>query len=74
MVMKSHEKSWNLKMHFQGLEKSWIFIFLSKYFVLFENWKHSCHPQKGWGFSVFSHGKQKLVMENSFVDQFLHEP
>ena len=23
-VMKSHEKSWNLKMHFAGLEKSWI--------------------------------------------------
>ena len=23
-VMKSHEKSWNLKMHFPGLEKSWI--------------------------------------------------
>ena len=22
-VMKSHEKSWNLKMHFPGLEKSW---------------------------------------------------
>ena len=22
--MYSHEKSWNLKMHFQGLEKSWI--------------------------------------------------
>ena len=22
MVMKSHEKSWNLKMHFPGLEKS----------------------------------------------------
>ena len=23
-VMKSHEKSWNLKMNFPGLEKSWI--------------------------------------------------
>ena len=23
-VMKSHEKSWNLKIHFPGLEKSWI--------------------------------------------------
>ena len=23
MVMKSHEKSWNLKMDFPGLEKSW---------------------------------------------------
>ena len=22
-VMKSHEKSWNFKMHFPGLEKSW---------------------------------------------------
>ena len=44
-----YEKSWNLKMDFPGLEKSWIlgnitevmekswnFIFLSKYFLLFE--------------------------------------
>ena len=23
-VMKSHEKSWNLKMHFPDLEKPWI--------------------------------------------------
>ena len=50
MVMKSREKSWNLKMYFAGLEKSWIFwkmtqvmerswnfSFLSKDFVLFEN-------------------------------------
>ena len=47
-------------MHFPGLEKSWIlgkladvmetswnFIFWSKYFMLFENWKHSfCHRAK----------------------------
>ena len=67
--MKSHEKSWN-------------FISWSKYFVLFENWKHSpCHraklcPQKA-GFSAFlSHRKFKLVIEKSsdFIIQFLCEP
>ena len=49
-----HEKSWNLKMHFRGLEKSWIsgkmaevmeshgiLFFWSKDFLLFENWKNS---------------------------------
>ena len=82
-VMKSHEKSWNLKMYFPGLEKSWIlrkmaevmekswnFIFWSKDFMLFENWKNSpghrakiC-PQKA-GFSAFlSHEKFKLVMKS----------
>ena len=48
-VMKSHEKSWNFKMHFSGLEKSWNlgkmakvmekswnFIFWPKYIALFE--------------------------------------
>ena len=49
--MKSHGKSWNLKIHLiPGLEKSWIlgkmvevmeksrnFIYWFKYFVLFEN-------------------------------------
>ena len=58
--MKSHEKSWNLKMHFPGLEKSWIlgkiaevmekswnFISLVQKFVLFENWKNSpSHREK----------------------------
>ena len=71
-------------MHFPGLEKSGVlgkvaevmeklrnFVFWSKYFVLFENWKHSpCQqanicPQKA-GVSVFvSHGKFELVMEKS---------
>ena len=44
---------------------------VGKSFLLFENWKHSpCHrtnicPKKA-GFSSFrSHGKLKLVMENS---------
>ena len=49
-----HGKSWNLKIHFPGLEKSWIlgkmaevmeklrnFVFLVHDFVLFENWKTS---------------------------------
>ena len=50
-----HEKSWNLKMHFPGLKKSWIlgkmaevlekswnfFIWFKYYFVPFENWKHA---------------------------------
>ena len=31
----------NLTMHFPGLKNSWNFIFWSKYFVLFESWKHS---------------------------------
>ena len=57
---ENHKKSWNLKMHFPGLEKSWMlgkmavvmeescnFIFWSKYSMLFENWKHSpCHCAK----------------------------
>ena len=42
------------------------FHFLSKYFVLFENWKHSpCHRAKKAGISVFlSHGKFELVIES----------
>ena len=71
----SHEKSLNLKIRLpdveklwilgkmaEVMEKSWNFISLSKYFVLFENWKHSpshqarIYPKKA-GFSAFlSHG------------------
>ena len=66
----------------EDMENSWNFIFWSKDFVLFENWKNSpshrtkiC-PQKA-GFSAFlSHGKLKLVMEKSlnFIVQFQYEP
>ena len=60
-VMKNHEKSWNLKMHFTDLEKSWISgkmadvmekswnfgFFWSKDFLLFENLKTTpCHLAK----------------------------
>ena len=42
--------------------------FWSKYFVLFENWKHSpCHRQQKAGLSAFCcRGNPKLVMEKSF--------
>ena len=71
----SHEKSWDLKIRLpdveklwifgkmaEVMEKSWNFISLSKYFVLFENWKHSPSLQtriypKRLGFQHF------LVME-----------
>ena len=43
----SYEKSWILEIMAEVMEKSWIFIFWTKYFVLFENWKHSsCHSAK----------------------------
>ena len=87
-----NEKSWNLKMHSPGLEKSWILgkmlevtesqgisIFGSKYFMLFENWKHCpCQlcPQNAWFSAFLGHAKFKLVMEKSLklIAQFLHEP
>ena len=43
MVMKSHEKTWNLKIHFPVLDKSWILgeNGRSHDVVVFENWKNS---------------------------------
>ena len=35
-VMKSHGKSWNLKIHFPGLEKSWILGKMAK--VMEKSW------------------------------------
>ena len=61
------------------MEKSWNFIFWSKYFMLFEKWKHfPCHtakicPRKAGFSAAFSHRGLKLVMEKSlnFIAQFL---
>ena len=76
------EKSWILGKISEVMEKSWNFIFWSKYFVLFENWEHRpCHREKIFSqkarFSAFrSRGKFKLVMEKSlnFIARFLCEP
>ena len=43
-VMKSHEKSWNLKMHFPGLEKSWILGKIAK--VMEKSWNFISLVQK----------------------------
>ena len=77
MIMKSHEKSWNLRKHFPDLEKSWIlgkmaevmeFHFWPRSFVLFANWKHfPCHrakicPNEKAEFSAFlNHGHRKVL-------------
>ena len=81
-VAHGHEKSWKLKMYFAGLDKSQNFIhFRSKYFVLFENWKHCLrHQAKILGFQHFLFfGKIQNALENvietslSFISQFLCE-
>ena len=68
----------------RGCGKVVEFHFLSKYFMLFENWKHSpshCSkyvPKKVWFSACFSHGRFKLVMEKSLIFiaqfEFLCEP
>ena len=63
--------------HGKVMEKSWNFSFWSKYFVLFENWKHSpCHrakmcPKKAGFSALLSHGKLKLIMEKSWKSHLI---
>ena len=71
MYFPGMEKSWILGKMAEVMEKSWNFIFWSKDFVLFENWKNSpshrakIYPQKAGFSACLSHGKFKLVFSIS---------